>query len=189
MPYRKYPNARPQPHKGLHGLFTLGAVDNIAPQTAMWQCVTVSGIPPSNHHGRAWKVVSPVMSFSSLRLVSHGFNQLLRPAMWPYFNGWDMKSLYASESEISELYFSSRCWVEIDRRCWVEMISTQHQGVIPHIENSFCIVVSENMKHDPGFTTARAVSMALGQSWSKFPSQNVKVTCSIWNGREHIVPW
>ena len=32
------------------------------------------------------------------------------------------------------------------------------------------------MEHDPGFTTARTVFMALGQSLNKFPSQNVKVS-------------
>ena len=47
-----------------------------------------------------------------------------------------MKSWYARQSEISESYFSSGCWVEIDRRCLFEIISTQHQAVIPCIKTS-----------------------------------------------------
>ena len=32
--------------------------------------------------------------------------------------------------------FSSGCWMEIDRRCWVEIISTQHQAFLWRIDNS-----------------------------------------------------
>ena len=43
------------------------------------------------------------------------------------------------QSEISQPCFSSGSWVEIDSRCWVEIISTQHQAVIPFTENPLTI--------------------------------------------------
>ena len=77
-------------------------------------------------HGK-WLVMTKLVT--SLRVVFHGHKQPL-PL---YFSRRDMKSLCAPESEP---YFMSGCWVEIDRRYWVEIISTQHQATIPSIENS-----------------------------------------------------
>ena len=84
--------------------------------------VMLGGIPPSIHHGGARKAASHGMPVSSLRLVFRGFNELWQPALRLYLYGWDMKSRYAPESNISELYFSSGCWVEINRRYCVELI-------------------------------------------------------------------
>ena len=98
----------------------------------------LGGIPPSIHYGGARKLASRRMPVRSLRLVFCSFNQLWESELRLYFNRWDIKSWYAPqlESGISEPYFSLGCWVEIDRTCWVEIFSTQHQNIIPSIENS-----------------------------------------------------
>ena len=43
------------------------------------------------------------------------------------------KRWYAPKREISEPYFSSGCWVEIDRRCLVEIICTQLCALQTHL--------------------------------------------------------
>ena len=62
-----YPRSHPLPHR--HPI-------SITPHTVM-----LGGIPPSIHHGRAWKVASHGMPLNSLMLVLRGFDNLQRPLL------------------------------------------------------------------------------------------------------------
>ena len=99
------------------------------------QMLPILVLPLSCCHGMRRVMVCHLTAQGWFSVVLINYNDHCRSVLRFYFSRWDMKSWYAPESQMSELYFTSGCWMEIDKRCWVEIISTQHQAVIARIEN------------------------------------------------------